>query len=213
MNNHAHYAFPADAGIETVIRFGEVSRWHMIRTDRRQTLAEHSANVALLAMYLARTAPDMYFGSGDSIAAAALTHDIEEVFTGDIPTPVKRYLTGLSELEKALRPEAMYPVQVTDRARELIKVCDLADTLRFIHVHGKGRVAKHAEAGIGSAMVAKAAEAWKIWPRIVAQHVFQSIYLYVYETRNDSAWSTVTADEKPVADDLARGPGNIPGGS
>jgi hypothetical protein len=56
-------AYPVDkAGIETVMRLHSVKRWHMIDTTRIQTLAEHSANVALLAFYIARTAPRMFFG-------------------------------------------------------------------------------------------------------------------------------------------------------
>jgi hypothetical protein len=203
MNDHPHYAFPDDQGIEAAIRFSEVTRWHMIRTNRHQSLAEHSANVALLAMHIARTSPGMFFESSDSIAAAALVHDIEEVFTADIPTPIKRHLTGLSELEQTLRPKTLYPVQINDQDKELIKICDLADALRFLRVHGNGQVAKHAESGIDAAMVAKAAEVWLKWPRVVAQHVFRSVYLYVYETRNDSPWSTSPADEGPVVDDLA----------
>lgn len=66
-----------------------VPRWSIIRTIRQQSVAEHSYYVALYAKVIAK-----YVGL-DPIESAtliwgALLHDMEEMITGDIPTPSKR---------------------------------------------------------------------------------------------------------------------------
>ena len=40
-------------GVEMIIRFAAVRRWHIVQTDRMQTLAEHACNVAMLAALIA----------------------------------------------------------------------------------------------------------------------------------------------------------------
>lgn len=47
--------------LESIMRIQAVKRWHMIDTTRTQNLAEHSANVAMLAMLIALSAPIEFF--------------------------------------------------------------------------------------------------------------------------------------------------------
>lgn len=125
-------------GLETVMRLQAVKRWHMVNTHRQQSLAEHTANVALLAMLIARTAPGMYWGSSDSVAVAGLLHDLGEVFVGDIPSHTKRNLDITHEVHdaelKALPSEFIREFDV--RTRTLVKFCDLADGIRFVRIYG-----------------------------------------------------------------------------
>lgn len=167
------------AGIEAVQRMQAVKRWHMIDTTRQQTLAEHSANVALLAWYIATTAPGMHFGPSDRIASVALRHDLAEVFTGDIPSHSKRHLTGLKELEKAVLPFVFESDDVSPDIHLLIKLCDLADGIRFVRLHGVDVTSEHAAAGLYKQLDVKLEEATR-WPSPVLHYVTDAVRFYAF---------------------------------
>lgn len=183
-------AYPVDkAGIETVMRLHSVKRWHMIDTTRIQTLAEHSANVALLAFYIARTAPQMFFGVATHAAAAALVHDIPEVFMGDIPTITKPFLDKekIEQLERTVTLP-VFNVDASVTTKQMIKICDLADGIRFIRLHGTDITAKHARAGLEAQLAKMKEQVGSIfqhpsymWPQDVIDHVFGVVTFYMYE--------------------------------
>lgn len=181
-NKHTHYAYGPDRGpLEAVMRLQAVKRWHMIETTRVQTLAEHSANVAALAYVIAKTAPQMFFGPAENIAACALVHDIGEAFTGDIPTHTKKYINGgLTDLENTVIPD-IFKREIPAEQKKLIKFCDLADGIRFIRLHGVDITAKHAQTGLEQQMQWKVQESWEEWPREVADHVRFMTRFYAYE--------------------------------
>lgn len=167
------------AGIEAVQRMQAVKRWHMIDTTRQQTLAEHSANVALLGWYIACTAPGMHFGPADRIASLALRHDLAEVYTGDIPSHSKRHLTGLDELEDAVLPFIFKADGVSPDQTLLIKLCDLADGIRFVRLHGVDITSKHAETGLYNQLDVKLEEATR-WPAPVLYYVTDAVRFYAF---------------------------------
>lgn len=73
-----------------MLNLSYVKRWVILPTDREQSVAEHSFRVAAIAMALVDcyrvTYPDSFNGMGlDWIIRHSLTHDLEEVYTGDIP--------------------------------------------------------------------------------------------------------------------------------
>lgn len=93
------------------LRACHVKRWHIVQTHRQQTLAEHSFAVAVIAGSLAASMG--YKGLLHDrlrlqLLQNALSHDLIEVRTGDIPTPFKR------ELEKVAGPG------VVERAEDLV---------------------------------------------------------------------------------------------
>ncbi|MBR5250966.1 MAG: 5'-deoxynucleotidase [Clostridia bacterium] len=68
-----------------------INRWGLMRNTESENLMEHSYFTALIAHSLA-TISNTYFGNdlnADQIATMALFHDTSEIFTGDMPTPVK----------------------------------------------------------------------------------------------------------------------------
>lgn len=182
-NPHLHLAYGSERhAIETVMRMHSVKRWHMIDTTRQQTLAEHSANVALLAMLIVVNCPIFSFDHPSQIAAAALVHDIPEAFTGDIPTHTKKHLFGLDELEDSVT-HINFRVPVNDDSKALIKICDLADGIRFIRLHGVDMTARHAREGLEAQFKQKFLDARGLlhWPDNVLSVVRNIATFYAYE--------------------------------
>lgn len=168
--------------LETVMRLHAVKRWHMIDTTRQQTLAEHSANVAILAMHIAMTAPIFVFDSYPLVAAAALIHDIPEAFTGDVPSHTKRHIDKLDALEDLVTPAHLH-IPVSPATAAMIKLCDLADGIRFIRLHGVDMTARHAQKGLEDQYRAKmefAVEQFG-WTEDVREHLNGNLIFYAYE--------------------------------
>lgn len=72
-------------------RMKYITRWGLMRNNLKESLSEHSFDVAVIAHALAVIGRDVYgrdLNPGE-IAAAALFHDAPEILTGDLPTPVK----------------------------------------------------------------------------------------------------------------------------
>jgi 5'-deoxynucleotidase len=64
-----------------------------MRSVTRETLAEHTSEAAVIAHALAIIGNTVYGKNYDPerVAAIALFHDAPEVFTGDLPTPIKYF--------------------------------------------------------------------------------------------------------------------------
>lgn len=167
-----------EPGIEAVARFQSIRRWHMIDTSRPQSIAEHSANVALLAYYIAHTCADQHFGPAGHVLLPALVHDLPEVFMGDIPTHTKKHLKGIDELEERLTPPE-FKYEAPDHHHLLIKLCDLADGIRFIERFGVDRVAVFAMHGLHAQLQKKFVEARANWSETAYNHTFDVITTYI----------------------------------
>ncbi len=76
-----------------ISRMKLIERWSLMRSTHKETLMEHSADVAILAQALANIKNKIYGGNVnvDKVATIALYHDTNEVITGDLPTPVKYF--------------------------------------------------------------------------------------------------------------------------
>lgn len=87
-------------------RLRYIERWSLMRNSMKENVAEHSYHTALLAHLLCTIGRDLYGRDldPDKAAARALFHDATEVFTGDIPTPVKHHnpaiLSNFRDLER-----------------------------------------------------------------------------------------------------------------
>lgn len=80
---------------------GQVKRYHVKRTHRIQTVAEHTFGMLMLIKQVApHSSKDLY--------NAILHHDLPELFTGDVPGPIKRAHPDLGPLldsiEEGLAP-------------------------------------------------------------------------------------------------------------
>lgn len=74
-----------------VSRMKNIDRWALMRNSYKENVQEHSHMVAVIAHALAVIRRDVFGKDADpnAAAAAALFHDATEIFTGDMPTPVK----------------------------------------------------------------------------------------------------------------------------
>ncbi|GAA0133705.1 5'-deoxynucleotidase [Paenibacillus sp. YSY-4.3] len=101
-------------------RLRSIKRWSLMRSTATENVAEHSFHVALLTHLLCEIGNHLYGRSlnSDRAATLALFHDATEVFTGDIPTPVKhhnpRLLSSFREMEEiaAERLLSMVPLEL-----------------------------------------------------------------------------------------------------
>jgi 5'-deoxynucleotidase len=82
-----------------------IARWTLMRSTTTENVAEHTYQVAVLTHLLCSIGKEVFGRDVDPAEAAAyaLFHDAAEVFTGDIPTPVKhhnpRILANFREIE------------------------------------------------------------------------------------------------------------------
>lgn len=126
-----------------ISRMRYISRWGLMRNTLPENIQEHSHMVSVIAHALAVIRREIFEGDVDPnfVATAALYHDASEIFTGDLPSPIK-YLNPdiqgayrqveqaandklVSLLPKEIR-EAYRPLflEVPDQAQTLIKAAD-----------------------------------------------------------------------------------------
>lgn len=92
----------------TMSRMKYIPRWTMMYNVRTESLYEHTAEVAVLAHALAAIENSRFGGSVDAgkCVLLALYHDMSEILTGDLPTPVKYHDEKLRDAYKQVEREA-----------------------------------------------------------------------------------------------------------
>lgn len=89
-------------------RMKYISRWGLMRSTIPENDAEHTLQTVMLAHGLAVIRKEIFGEPVDAehCAMLALYHDASEVFTGDLPTPVKYFTAGLHEKYEEIETEA-----------------------------------------------------------------------------------------------------------
>lgn len=92
-----------------VFRQRYIKRWGLMRNVNDENLSEHSAQVAMIAHALAYIGNKHFGKSYDTgaIVTAALYHDAPEVYTGDMPTPVKYFTDQMRQNYRVIEENAI----------------------------------------------------------------------------------------------------------
>ena len=83
---------PTETGFYALLsRMRYISRWGLMRSSIPENIQEHSHEVALYAHALGLIRTEIFGRECDAehLAVLALYHDVSEILTGDLPTPIK----------------------------------------------------------------------------------------------------------------------------
>ena len=94
MSNSSFYAM--------LSRMKYIQRWALMRNTYPENICEHTAEVAMLSHALALITNRRFGGavSAERCVMLALYHDVPEILTGDMPTPVKYHDDALKNAYK-----------------------------------------------------------------------------------------------------------------
>lgn len=127
-------------------RMRYISRWGLMRNTVPENIQEHSLDVAVIAHALAMIRNTYFEGNLDPGRAAlyGIFHDASEIFTGDMPTPVKQFNPNFKrsfhQLEERARRKllAMLPPELAreyeplfffDHDEEYVRLVKAADKI------------------------------------------------------------------------------------
>lgn len=105
-----------------------IKRWGLMRNAHEENVMEHSWDVAVIAHALALIKNRYFDGQVDAnaIATAALYHDVSEVITGDLPTPIKYHSSTILSAYKQIEQQAeqtllnILPADLIEDYREVL---------------------------------------------------------------------------------------------
>ncbi|MDB2448841.1 5'-deoxynucleotidase [bacterium] len=85
-----------------------IKRWGLKRNVIEENVMEHSWQVATIAHALAVIRNEHFNGNcpAEQVATAALYHDVSEIITGDLPSPIKYHSSTITAAYKAIEDEA-----------------------------------------------------------------------------------------------------------
>lgn len=145
--------------ISDKLRVGHVKRWQIVRVAREQTIGEHMYRVYLICLEICDLL-NISQTIKNRIVKWALIHDIPEVVTGDLATPIKSAMRNavpdsdpIKRIELALDSEYhdLYKSIKAEDDQIVIKIVKLADLLEAVHflsVEGMGKHAAKCRSGI-----------------------------------------------------------------
>lgn len=134
-----------DSFFALISRMRYIGRWGLMRNSSPENIQEHSHMVAVLAHALAVIRRDVYGGEIDPnlVSTVALYHDASEIFTGDLPSPIKYLnpdiMTAYKQVEHvaakkllALLPPALqsaYTPLLTPESEDVLQLVKAADRI------------------------------------------------------------------------------------
>ena len=148
-----------------IFRMKHIHRWGLMHNTQQENLMEHTVECAFITNYLAIIG-NRYFKKNydvNKLTTCALFHDITEVLTGDLPTPVKyfnddiRTIYGQIEAMAAEKLKKHLPsdllddytayldkAHLTDEELKLLKIADkLCAYIKCIHELNAGNKEFH----------------------------------------------------------------------
>ncbi len=91
-----------------LFRMKYINRWALMRNVRYENLKEHSFDVAVIthALCVIGNKEKSRNYNTEKAVVYALYHDATEIFTGDMPTPIKYYNPDIKSVYKDIEKEA-----------------------------------------------------------------------------------------------------------
>ncbi len=125
-------------------RMKNIHRWALMRNTRPENICEHSHEVAVLAHALALMTNRYDGGHVDPqrCVLLAVYHDVPEILTGDMPTPVKYFNPAIREAYRQVEQSAcdkllgMLPADLQGDYRDLLLPAD-SQELRIVKAADK----------------------------------------------------------------------------
>lgn len=105
-----------------------VRRFHTMCTVTENTVGQHSHGVAMFCMLFEDGKPSA------ALLMKALTHDLAEQYTGDVPSPAKRVLgirQEFGEIEEQILNTLDFSIEVNGHEDVVLKLADCADGMLF----------------------------------------------------------------------------------
>ena len=126
-------------------RMKNINRWALMRNTRQESLSQHSLEVAATAHALAVIGNRRLGRRYDAPMAAlvGMYHDMPEIITGDMPTPVKYYNKKIrdcyGEIERAAQDALLdtLPEDLREDYRPLLAPDETADLWKLVKAADK----------------------------------------------------------------------------
>ncbi len=130
-------------------RMKYIRRWSLMRSVREENIMEHSQQVAVIAHALALINTKILGGNVDVSKAVLLAqyHEVGEVITGDLPTPIKYFNPEIKNAYKDLEKHASERIlgMLPETLKEEYKTYILpdADSYEYKLVKGADRLSAY----------------------------------------------------------------------
>ena len=121
-------------------RMKYIKRWSLMRSVREENIMEHSQQVAVIAHALALIANKNFNKSVDlgKVVLYAQYHEVGEVITGDLPTPIKYFNPEIKSAYKDLEKNAcerlinMLPENLKEEYSEYIQADEDSEEYKIV---------------------------------------------------------------------------------
>ena len=152
--------------INDLYRGTEVMRWHIVKTHQKQSIAEHSWMVAILSGELANILHPTVstISRRGALLQYALFHDVDEIITGDIPSPFKKLITMDPQHQKNIMGQYSYVLEVPEPLKDIVKLADIAEAYKFIMVNANSAHADIVQHKLNNMYDSKLAELKEKYP-------------------------------------------------
>lgn len=125
-----------DLSLGDVYRASDVKRWGIVKVAKEQSVAEHSYQVAMITARLCQL-HGLEGGKTQRAVWYALTHDLPEVLTGDIATPLKAFLGPgargrLKEFEERVTVAGRETHCDDPEIVDIVKTADIIEAIAFL---------------------------------------------------------------------------------
>lgn len=160
--------------LQNLLTLSHVPRWTIIDTTKPQTVGEHTFRVVAICLYIINELRNINVTvDREYVLTKAITHDIEEAKSGDIPTPYKKNLQqfGFDEHEVIVGLEG-----------HIIKIADIVEAIIFLKRYGTRTSRIQGELQISLAYFKHAAWETMEDPEVVQQSWWNRIIDKILET-------------------------------